>query len=295
MWDWYESKPKSVTLLFALAFSLLSAFSGRLPSALQDIGLSLGLAITALAIIGFILHLVKYFRGNNMMEPIDLIIVGVGGVALFAAIAFAGLIWDFSSSKATTTVAPTAELNELRSEEPSTKTFYSQAAKERIVDALDDLGEILNKDGGAVKQTAIEFMAEWNHQRILVGQQKKPDTNLLIQKLSALEELSMGFNQKLYGDGELLNKYDKCSKELNGILAQHKDQRNTLSYLVDAKRKFASGIAVLETLSDQGSITEMMTEVLSVQEFNFAQAESDFIGWINQSKQRSAALRDSLQ
>lgn len=61
--DWIERIPRWVKLAAFAAGGLMSAFSGRLPESLQDLGLWAGIALACLAAVGLGLHASKEWRG----------------------------------------------------------------------------------------------------------------------------------------------------------------------------------------------------------------------------------------
>ncbi len=171
--------------------------------------------------------------------------------------------------------------------------FYSKVAKERIVDALDELSSILNRDGDAIKQLALSVVTEWGRQTTKAQHGKVPDVLRLAGQLETLEKLATVFHQKLYDSNGLLDQFDKCREELTNILSQNSDQ-TSLTHLIYAARNFAAGVATLEYLHDQQQISRMMRLVLNVQLDGFHQAENNFMGWLRQTTIRSANLRESL-
>ena len=87
MLDWFARLPTWLKLLGAGAGYLMSTFSGRLPEAYQDTGLWFGFAIGTLFLIGLALHAITAGRGAAKVEPTDLIMLGLGGMVLAAALA----------------------------------------------------------------------------------------------------------------------------------------------------------------------------------------------------------------
>jgi hypothetical protein len=68
--DWIEAVPRWVKIPFALAGFLLSAFSSRLPEALQDIGLGLGLILLVGGMLALCLHSIRDRFGSNKKRPV---------------------------------------------------------------------------------------------------------------------------------------------------------------------------------------------------------------------------------
>lgn len=92
--DWLERLPWWVKLCGGAGGVLLTAFANRLPEAYQTLGLVVGLSMLTGAGIGFLLHVIKEWRGGKAVEPSDVIILGVAGIALFAVITLGALIWQ---------------------------------------------------------------------------------------------------------------------------------------------------------------------------------------------------------
>jgi hypothetical protein len=68
--DWIEAVPRWVKIPFAVAGFLLSAFSSRLPEALQDIGLKLGLILLVGGILALCLHGIRDQFGGKKKRPV---------------------------------------------------------------------------------------------------------------------------------------------------------------------------------------------------------------------------------
>src|SRR5262245_51161353 len=95
--DWFERVPAFVKISFAIAGFLMSAFSSRLPDSLQDLGLWSGLTVGGIAVIGLALHAIRESRKGKRVTAVDLTILGLGGLIVFAAITLIGVIWQINS------------------------------------------------------------------------------------------------------------------------------------------------------------------------------------------------------
>jgi hypothetical protein len=71
---------------------LLSAFADRLPEGLQTLGLVAGIVLIVFAGLAMALQYVRRRRGGKIVSPSDLITIGLGGIALCALIALAGVL-----------------------------------------------------------------------------------------------------------------------------------------------------------------------------------------------------------
>ena len=100
-----QGAPPWISIAILLGGYLLSAFAGRLPDRLQDIGLVLGIVLIVMGIGGLILHLAAQarVRGGNMLPVI--------GMAI-SAVAFLGCgIWYYLEHGSHVTDANTAQVS----------------------------------------------------------------------------------------------------------------------------------------------------------------------------------------
>lgn len=96
--DWLERLPTWVKAFATIGGVLLTAFAHRLPKGYQTLGLCAGLAVLLVAGLGFVLHVMKEWRGGTAVEPFDVTVLGLGGVAFFSLVALGGLIWQHIQS-----------------------------------------------------------------------------------------------------------------------------------------------------------------------------------------------------
>lgn len=159
--DWYDRVPTGVKVLLLLAGALLSASYGRLPEAVQDIGLWFGVALAAVAIFGLLLHAVKEARGGHRVEPNDLITIGLVGLITFGVITLGGFIWQamYHRAQATPSPAIASDIGAWQPLKPS--RYYSQADKERIAEALFELSQLSNKQLTKLAEEAERLYVPW--------------------------------------------------------------------------------------------------------------------------------------
>ncbi len=106
--DWLERLPRWVKVLFVVGGALLAAFASKLPEGFQTVGAYGALVFIAVGVIAAALHWVRERRGGSKVEAIDLIRLGLVGMAVFAIIAVAGLMWRYIAPPPPLTKSPTS-------------------------------------------------------------------------------------------------------------------------------------------------------------------------------------------
>ncbi len=129
MLGWFTRLPKLLQGLGVVTAYALSTFSGRLDEGWQDLGLWLGFILGTLFLIGLCLHAVKDWRGSEKVGPTDLIMVGLGGLALFAVVALAGFVWQsYAPSSRDTPTPPKVASKEIN--QPTVELLAPEARHE---------------------------------------------------------------------------------------------------------------------------------------------------------------------
>lgn len=98
MLSWFNRLPAPIKGCGALAGAAVSAFSGRLPEAAQDIGLWLGIGLFLFFIAGLLVHGIKELRGGKQVNPLDVMLASLVGITVFALIGIGGIVWHLRAS-----------------------------------------------------------------------------------------------------------------------------------------------------------------------------------------------------
>jgi hypothetical protein len=125
---WFERIPQWLKIAFVVAGYLVSAFSGRLPEGWQDIGLWAGIVVGTVALMGLVLHSIVQWRGEKRVTPVDLIILGLGGMILFGCLTLGGVVWQARSP-----ALPLSELNEMKVGITDLKAAFDKYVKPRDI------------------------------------------------------------------------------------------------------------------------------------------------------------------
>lgn len=203
----------------------MSAFSGKLPNQLQDFGLYMGFAMVAVALVSLFLHVSQQWRGARKVGPQDLIIVGLAGVALFAALAVIGLGWQYRSVPQVPTlddfVNNDSNAASSKSEVLQPKKFLSKADKDRLSDALFELSAINSVELHQINNEVATVISPW------LGNDPTLDATsaqLTIEKLNKLSVDLGRVNEKIYRD--LYSRNQPYYDVLRSILTFDGDEAN---------------------------------------------------------------------
>ena len=179
----------------------------------------------ALALVSAALHLSQQRRGGIKLGPQDLMIVGLAGVALFAALAAIGLGWQYKSGLQVPardnivngdsgTASPTKEVLQ-------PKKFFSKADKDRLSDALFELSAINSVELHQINNDVATVISPW------LGNAPTLDATSAQMTIDKLNKLSVDLgrvNEKIYRD--LYGRNQPYYDVLRSILTFDGDEAN---------------------------------------------------------------------
>lgn len=176
--------------------------------------------------------------------------------------------------------------------------FYSQRNKNDLADALTDLSGILNTTGDDIVRKTDTLMRMWEHQMVLGGQQKNPDTVSLIKQSKALSDATVVLNRSIYDDDGFLEKHKNYADEMNSILKlpRNSPNSNPIDILQVSINGFVNVVTTIELATKYndprlvGGIMQNMRPAL----FSFQKGDETFRTWLAQTRERIEAFRNTL-
>ena len=176
--------------------------------------------------------------------------------------------------------------------------FYSQRNKNDLADALTDLSGILNTSADDIVKKAETFSRTWDHEMVLIGQQKGPDTVALVGQLKALSNATVGLYRSIHDDDGFLQKHKTYTDEMNSILQlpRNSPNYNPIDILQVSINGFVNGLTTIElaTKYDDQRLIAGMAQNMTPALYSFQKGDEGFRHWLGQTRERIEAFRNTL-
>lgn len=174
----------------------------------------------------------------------------------------------------------------------SNSKYYSVQDKERLANALYKVSDILNKIGGELVILTNQIIRDWESTtaRARIGYafpRDKPNTALILSKLSVLKSLTTNFDLSLRGDNGVLKENAPYADELDAILQDaHLDKLKSLQTTVDKFEKDVVTLSMAYSEGNNASIRVHLIEATTPDKNSFQNAILDFNVWIDSCNER---------
>jgi hypothetical protein len=241
-----ESERSSDRIRFALAaatyiLALAAQVSGYTNPAVALVLAVIGTAVLVVPCCHYVRrwHCGRQEAGKAVVEPLHLIIVGLAGIIIFAAVALGGALWHLKKAP-----SPDAAISESHSQtaappEKKEKKYYSAAEKEELANAMYRVSQVLTTEGLPAAQEAERISRDMKYppeDHYLDSLKQRTDD--IAGRLAKIEEEIWGkiFSKKAYPI------YD-----LQHILeCNHQNTHSVLKNLIVTIGRFKDGLLTIE-------------------------------------------------
>lgn len=281
---WFARLPRLLQVLGALAGYMLSTFSGELPHGLQKAGLWIGYGIGTAFLIGLALHLLKDWRGKDKVEPVDLVMLGLGGMVLAAGLVLGGLVWQqiATPKQPPLTQQPTPGSDTVNVLPIKPIRHYSARDKDQISDAVSELSQLLNQD--------VSPLFEGGH-AILRDFHKDKNFDAAITALKRREAIISSINERL--DEILTKKYRNYKDVLDGVLRMNPERQ--LSKALTSGMDYRQKLETAKAISAEAPQTkEQAIQMIDPQDSFFGHANTELKTWVEGFNQRAETIKADI-
>lgn len=191
--------------------ALMSAFAGTFPLSIQTWGRDIGIACASLGFLAVAWHWINLWREHLRkprlkVEPLHLIVMGLGGVLVFAAVAFGGAIWLWRSTPSSINTSLSGTTLDAKPLQTAAHKFDPVLAAERTPQ------DIRQKKREAIQEILPEFTT-----------QLEQTFNLLEYFESAGSYINQGLAKKYLEDVKKLQaRYQAAEQEIDFLRQKYR-------------------------------------------------------------------------
>jgi len=253
----------------------------------QDFGLWVGFGLGTLFLIGLCLHAIKDWRGSKKVEPLDVVMLGLGGMVISAALTLGGLIWQNSSAKTPESAQPVTQTEPAQTAvyAPAPQKpipHYSPGDRDRISDALSEISGIMNQ--------GVMPLFEKGHS-VSLGWGKEKTIGATIAGLKEMRPMIYSLNNEL--DVLRNQKYVIYRDLLNDVLRINPEAQ--LSKVLTRGMDFEQSLETAQSIFNAApQLKEQIVKMVHPADSFFAHANNELKPWVQDVNKRIGATKAAI-